>query len=171
MKKYNEGYTLVLVLVVIFVLFTISLAITSFSLNNLKNQLAMADRMEAKYEAMGALEIALAQLEKNCEIEYTPEDKTEDDNTSKKTVIEQWIAGAEGAVDGEINLSGDECTFSALFHKIGPNTDYPYTIDCAVNISVKIEVGEKENITKKATYTISEISVEYTSYEIGGAES
>lgn len=171
MKKHNEGYTLVLVLVVMLVLTTVATAILTFSVSNLKNQQAMVERMEAKYEAMGKLEMLVAQLRKDCTIEYTPEDKTEDDDTSKKTVIKQWITSVEGVIDGEIRITGDECSFSAQFNKAGTNTNHPYTIECTVNISAKIEVGEKEDITKKATYTISKISVEYTSYEIGGAAS
>lgn len=49
MKKHNEGYVLVLVLVVILVISLLSAAILSFSLKNLQNQQAAVDRMEEEY--------------------------------------------------------------------------------------------------------------------------
>lgn len=52
MKKHNEGYVLVLVLVVILVISLLSAAILSFSLKNLQNQQAAVDRMEEEYATL-----------------------------------------------------------------------------------------------------------------------
>ena len=63
MKKHNEGYALVLVLVVITVLCLVSMAMTAASLKNLKNQQDSIERMEAKYAAQGEIEKFVATFE------------------------------------------------------------------------------------------------------------
>ena len=56
MKKYNEGYALPFVLVVLVVMCIIAVGIMDFSLRNLQSQKATIQRMEAKYEAAGEIE-------------------------------------------------------------------------------------------------------------------
>jgi Tfp pilus assembly protein PilX len=62
MKKYNEGYTLPLVLIVMIVLSLVALGVMSVSLHNLRAQQASIQRMESKYAAQGELEKAVANL-------------------------------------------------------------------------------------------------------------
>ena len=62
MKKHNEGYSLVLVLVVLTVIGLISAFILTFSLNNLKNQQASVERMQARYKVVGEIEKTVATL-------------------------------------------------------------------------------------------------------------
>lgn len=64
MKKRNEeGYVLVYVMVVVFVLCAIALALMSGTLRTLQAQEAMVQRMKDKYEAMGEIERFTATLE------------------------------------------------------------------------------------------------------------
>lgn len=63
MKKHNEGYSLVLVLVVLTLMSLVAAFILSFSLRNLQSQTAAVERMEQKYAAAGEIEKVVAQLE------------------------------------------------------------------------------------------------------------
>lgn len=63
MKKHNEGYSLVLVLVVLTVLSLVASFILSFSLRNLQSQTASVTRMQDEYKAAGEIEKIVAQLE------------------------------------------------------------------------------------------------------------
>ena len=68
MKKRNEeGYVLAYVMVVIFVVCSIAVALMSYSLNTIKTQENMIQRMTDKYEAMGEIERIVAEIETyNC---------------------------------------------------------------------------------------------------------
>ena len=63
MKKHDEGYALVFVLVVVAVLGVIATALLTGALKNLQAQNASIERMQDKYVAEGIIEIALAELE------------------------------------------------------------------------------------------------------------
>ena len=63
MKRQDDGYTLVLVVVVLLVLSILSAGLLSTTLINLKNQRASVDRMAEKYVAQGELEKEIAKLE------------------------------------------------------------------------------------------------------------
>lgn len=68
MKKRNEeGYVLVYVMVVIFTVCFIALALMSNTLRTLQAQESMVQRMKDKYEAMGAIERLVAELEASSE--------------------------------------------------------------------------------------------------------
>ena len=63
MKKHNEGYTLVLVMVVLIILCLLVSYVLTFSLNNLKTQQTAALRVQDQYAAAGELEAAVVQLQ------------------------------------------------------------------------------------------------------------
>ena len=63
MRKYNEGYSLVLVLVVLTVIALLATFILSFSLSNLQNQQASLNRMQEEYAAAGEIEKSIVKLE------------------------------------------------------------------------------------------------------------
>lgn len=62
MKKHDEGYALVLVLVVMIVISLVAASVLTFSLRNLQNQQKSIQRMEDKYAAQGMIEEVVAQL-------------------------------------------------------------------------------------------------------------
>ena len=68
MKKHNEGYSLVLVLVVLVLMSLVASFILSVSLKNLQSQTAAVSRMEDKYTAAGEIEKIVAQLEAGAEV-------------------------------------------------------------------------------------------------------
>lgn len=109
MRKHNEGYSLVLVLVVMVVLSLIAVALMSFSLNNLKAQKAYTDRMQAQYAAQGEVEVLLAKLDNAFAIKKTLVGKTVDE---AKLEVEETFRAAVGphiAIDEIrwIEVSGD----------------------------------------------------------------
>ena len=63
MKKHNEGYSLVLVLVVLTLMSLVASFILSVSLKNLQSQTAAVNRMEQEYAAAGEIEKIVAELE------------------------------------------------------------------------------------------------------------
>ena len=63
MKKHDEGYALVLVLVVMLVLCLVATSVLTIALNNLKKQETSVARMKAKYEAQGKIEEFYANLQ------------------------------------------------------------------------------------------------------------
>jgi len=63
MKKHDEGYALVLVLVVMVVLCLVATSVLTIALNNLKKQEDSVARMKAKYEAQGKIEEFYANLQ------------------------------------------------------------------------------------------------------------
>lgn len=69
MRKYNEGYSLVLVLVVLTVIALLATFILSFSLSNLQNQQASLNRMQEEYAAAGEIEKSIVKLESQIDAE------------------------------------------------------------------------------------------------------
>ena len=67
MKKHDEGYALVLVLVVMLVLCLVATSVLTIALNNLKKQETSVARMKAKYEAQGKIEKIYANLQYDIE--------------------------------------------------------------------------------------------------------
>lgn len=91
MRKHNEGYSLVLVLVVLVVICLVAAFILSFSLNNLKNQQESVKLMKEKYEAMGEIEKYVTKLEQKIK-ESQPEENVTDeiDYTINLTADDFW---------------------------------------------------------------------------------
>ena len=163
MKKHNEGYTLVLVLVVMLVLTTVATAILTFSVSNLKNQQGMVDRMEAKYAAQGEIEKIVGQLDKS---------KVFNENSEQNTIkaMKTWLEGI--FVGQTINITKDDSgvlTCSVSISADGEKNGYRYTASCAIDISGKINAVTSGEVT--TGYMISNITFKHTSYEIGGAAS
>ena len=63
MRKYNEGYTLVLVMVVLIVMVLLATAILTASEKNLRAQVNSVTDMQNKYQAQGEIEKVIGSLE------------------------------------------------------------------------------------------------------------
>ena len=91
MKKHNEGYTLVLVMVVLIILCLLVSYVLTFSLNNLKTQQTAALRVQDQYGAAGEIEAAVVQLQ--AFIDKYPEkvilEVTQDSDAGTCTLITQ----------------------------------------------------------------------------------
>ena len=65
MKKHDEGYVMLLVVVVILVLSIVSASLMSMTVANLKNQRNSVNRMKEKYSAQGELEKEIAKIQRS----------------------------------------------------------------------------------------------------------
>ena len=123
MKKHDEGYTLVLVVVIILVLGIMSAALMSLTVTNLRNQRNSVNRMQEKYSAQGAVEIAVAELEaqiaeKREEIEEksfdVPHRNDATENDYPLDAVTQWIEEMELTDDvdpSSVKVDGETFSF------------------------------------------------------------
>ena len=142
MKKHNDGYVLVLVLVVFLVLSLSAVALLSVSLSSLKHQQASIERMQAKYQAEGMTEEFIAALENTIssspEISGTATGITDDEAMTQaraavSTAVNELWENIENCINS-FNQSDDPTSFS---HSTG---------------------SIKEQFTVKAVYTENEIT-------------
>ena len=159
MKKRNEGYTLVLVLVVLVILCLLSTYILSFSLKNINTQKAAALRMQEQYTAIGEIETTVANLQAFAEkypetvtVEVMPKPEegvfvltvTEDDN-SKTEYVFPGTATCTDNIEIALVAQSDSCR-----------------IECTLQF-----VGTVNRNLASGTYTLSGLTgVEYVSYDI-----
>ena len=160
MKKRNEGYTLVLVLVVLVILCLLSTYILSFSLKNINTQKAAALRMQEQYTVIGEIETTVANLQAFAEkypetvtVEVMPKPEegvfvltvTEDDN-SKTEYVFPGTATCTDNIEIALVAQSDSCR-----------------IECTLQF-----VGSVSKVIQKPnTYTLGALSgVEYVSYDI-----
>lgn len=161
MKKHNEGYTLVLVMIVLVILCILSTYILSFSLKNISTQKAAVLRTQEQYAVMGEIEATVANLqvfaekypEKTVTVEVTPKPEegvfvlsvTEDDNSKTDYVFPGTATCTD---DIEIALAAQSDS---------------YRIACTLRFAGSVN----KVIQKPNTYTLSALSgVEYIDYDI-----
>ena len=159
MKKHDEGYALVLVLVVILVLGIVASSLLSFALSNLKNQRASIDRMADKYEAAGEIEKLVAVLSE-------PYEKQIESDTLEITVLEGWLA-EKGYSCKAMDVKDGIYTVSISDTAVGELSHIKYSIELSGTIS-------KEENAPNWVCKISPTSIVYREYTIsytgGGGE-
>ena len=158
MKKHNEGYTLVLVMVVLIILCLLVSYVLTFSLNNLKTQQTAALRVQDQYGAAGEIEATLGQLQ--ALIEKYPEtvilNATHDSNTGMCTLTTQPGASDTVTFPGTADLKNGK-----LFLTVQSGTA---RIDCTLQL---IAGSFKEEENNQGGITITKLEgVEYLSYEM-----
>lgn len=172
MKKHNEGYALVLVLVVITVLCLVSMAMTASSLKNLKNQQDSIERMEAKYAAQGEIEKVIAGFEQkiasassefqDISIARTPElgafAGVEADVRFEET---QYI----DTIDGQKTTDQDYLiiSFETTLKDDNGSTEGLQQVRCKIKITGDIS---KDNQTEVCTVKLANLNWQYVSYTI-----
>ena len=146
MKKHDDGYVMVLVLVVILVLSIVSAALMSLGVTNTKSQRASIDRMQDKYSAQGEMEKLVAKLEQELsnvpteEIEVTVQEtgteSSEDssDNKFRKVAAAKWLTSAGLTEYEDLVVSMDE--------------DENIIFRCNVEISATSESGKTQVISE-----------------------
>lgn len=185
MRKHNEGYALVLVLVTMVVLSLVSVALMSVGLRNLKSQQAVGERMVDKYAAQGQIEIILAKLTQTVEKEITqnaqlPEngdsgEMTEEESQDLKdrlnTYVSDWVKEQTGITVADVTLpetvkpseqNAYSCTLTLKA------TEGAVQIECQLILSGK--VTENNDAHGKTTYKIEPEEPAYRSYVISRAE-
>lgn len=166
MKKHDEGYALVLVLVVIVVLGLIAGTLMSFSLSNLQSQTASIERMKAKYEAAGEIEKAVALLSQGEKLTVAPGENIIDK-------LKVWITSCGAEVD-TVTPEGEGTSGGT-----GEVTSYTYSgtvrveatvettkIQCTLEITG--EINKEESLAD--TYLVKPTGVTYKDYDISTTE-
>lgn len=145
MRKYNEGYALPFVVVVMLVLCLAVVSILTFSLQNLQNQKASIDHMQDKYEAQGEVEKTIANVASISSVRY-------DDLSAAKAEIERLL-------DQEIVSwnNSDSCTFHGSVRRGSVEISYAIILD---NIIVQDGDG----------FRIQKPKISYTNYKISYVE-
>ena len=144
MKKHDEGYALVLVLVVMIVISLVAATVLTFSLRNLQNQQKSIQRMEDKYEAQGKIE----------------------KEVQKIIAATDFVALGDSYVTASGTISDDKKTLSLTLKANSENNNV--TVVCTVNIpSTEDIVTKTENSIDYYKLSVSaDAKPEYTSYEI-----
>lgn len=169
MKKQDDGYVLVLVLVVMVVLGIVSAGLMTLGLSNLKSQRASVQRMEDKYAAMGQIEKAEAALRQKTVIKR--------DTATEPTVqIEAWlkaipeVAAANAVMDvtvTEESSAADAIRKGSYEGTVTLDiTEGTSRIQCRLTFSGAFEEIPPEDFTDEAAYEIRPEKVEYTDYDI-----
>lgn len=163
MKKHNEGYTLVLVMIVLVILCILSTYILSFSLKNINTQKAAALRTQEQYAVMGEIEATVASLQTFAEqcpegvtVTVTPKPNDPDDPDDDKFVLTVTEDDTQYEFLGTATCTKDiEITLAAQSDS--------YRITCRLRFAGSVE----KVIQKPNTYTLGALSgVEYIDYDI-----
>lgn len=101
MKKHDEGYALLLVVVTLLVLAIMSAALMSMGVRNLKNQKASLEQMVDKYDAQGEVEKVAAKLSQKTTLDKDSVDTFE-------VQLEEWIEETAGAELSLLTVTPDE---------------------------------------------------------------
>lgn len=110
MKKHDEGYALVLVLVVLAVLSLVVASVLSVSLKNLQSQQSAVERMQDKYAAQGQMEIVEAKLIYKVGV-LRAQAKTYVELTEARSDVENVLKDVVGESEIEWDESGTTCKF------------------------------------------------------------
>ena len=158
MKKHNEGYTLVLVMVVLIIICLLVSYVLTFSLNNLKTQQTAALRVQDQYAAAGEIEAAVVQLQ--AFIDKYPEkvilEVFQDSGAGTCTLTTQEASPYTVTFPGTADLKNGK-----LFLTVQSGTA---RIDCTLQL---IAGSFKEEENNQGGITITKLEgVEYLSYEM-----
>lgn len=175
MKKHNEGYALVLVLVVMAVLTIVVTSVLSLSLRNLQAQQKSIQRMEDKYAAQGAIEIVVANLEK---VESVSGTSVTDALQAKIQELCKAVygEGETGKKDPESNFDGSTSVDNPPSGDTSEKTfSYSFTVTSqfdSVKIVCNLELSGKikRNTSGGDDFSITTPKVTYKSYEISKVE-
>ena len=178
MKKHDEGYALLLVVVTLLVLAILSAALMSMGVRNLKNQKASLDQMVDKYAVQGEMEKQVAQIEKTLKdkgdtIEISTTGVSAETFLTK--AVAEWLAVE--SLDSNLSVttaegSTTQGTFSYKYFLTAAADGKNTQISCELELNGTVKFDkEDESDPSNKTYKITVDSLNYTSYNIseGGA--
>ena len=177
MKKHNEGYTLVLVLIVLIVLSLLATYVLTFSLRNLHTQKAAAIREQSYYTAVGETEAVVGSFrafaEKNQGAALTAFFNEEEHIFLLTTTEEFQKKESERTEENWFGLSGVKAvTLKVEEQNLGRlSLDLVLVsgvtqIDCTLRLLATVSLTQE-----KGLYTLSDFNgVEYASYSISMVE-
>ena len=154
MRKHNEGYALVLVLVVLIVLALLSTIILTGSQRNLDAQVTSVEYMKAKYQAQGEIEKIIASLESLTKAE-------ESQSIELKSKV-------DGNLSVEVHVNGQSVDIISccVFKEPKTQKEMKAQIDCTYQLMCTGITGDEEN-----GYTVIDFNgISCASYEISTKE-
>ena len=171
MKKNNEGYALVLVLVVITVLCLVALAMTAASLKNLHNQQKSIERMQAKYDAQGEIEKVIAGFEEKIKPQGSLMEISLGSTLAYGGMINAAVDAIPVSVSVEYCMPEDKIEdlsvqlgidHDYLLLKLESSTESGTTVQCTIKITGSITTG----VSGQYIVALSGMKWEYVSYTI-----
>ena len=108
MKRHQEGYVLLYVVVVIAVMSIVAVAVASGAMSNMRAQEASIRRMQEQYTALGYIEELAAQIQEKRSIDDV---KTIDGEQSKARIA--WPDEAGSTVTGTVTATAGSTTVTA----------------------------------------------------------
>ena len=140
MKRHQEGYVLLYVVVVIAVMSIVAVAVASGAMSNMRAQEASIRRMQEQYTALGYIEELAAQIQEKTSIDEVKSVTEQKDGEQIKATIE-WPSGTDAStnpVSGTVTATAGSTTVTAqLTVEIANNkatvTYGGYTVSAAVN--------------------------------------
>ena len=196
MKKHNEGYALIFVLVVLAVLFVIVSLILPTTIRNHEAQLRSIQMMKDKYEAQGAIEMLVAKLENwDKEEEWYKIDILEEElrtlreqksneiineahseiNEAGTYKLEYDVTASEGK--GElVKLDGTEGVWLFVFPFEISSTYGSSQVTCEMTLTEIFKVAKRDDEAGAEVYVPTPYLASYVVYDIsrietGGGES
>ena len=195
MKKHDEGYVMLLVVVVILVLSIVSASLMSMTVANLKNQRNSVNRMKEKYSAQDELEKEIAILgQKGEDIPLSNVVVPEDEVSQTKQEVDdlaKWLKETYNIEPQEIKISTAKETITvfegtaneeekeilvckSFSYTVSGSVQHETTrIDYGVKVSgnfMPCETGqgsmENQDSENKTKYDLTVTGVDYTDYEI-----
>lgn len=177
MKKHDEGYALILVLVIFVVLSILSFAVMSIGLTNLKNQKEFQKRMEDKYAAQGQIEKIIAVLSEKASLEVERDKKPEEPLENWfKAIAEVSEAGGDLAVEATVTETTAEGLKSGTYSGTVTLDITQETMRIRCKLAFYGSFAQRDTLSNPSVYDITPDKVEYLSYDIsrisegGGAE-
>ena len=175
MKRRNEeGYVLVYVMVVVFVLCAIALALMSGTLHTLQTQEAMVQRMEDKYEAMGEIERVVAEMEL-CTASYSDSPLTETDTLVLENCDHEAAALSKlkgkllGLSDRYVSIQSDDgYTYSLLTTLSESSVQVPAEIEIEIDCNSNCVTDTLTQQKFCHSYSIKVTDLIFSTYTIGG---
>lgn len=115
MKRHQEGYVLLYVVVVIAVMSIVAVAVASGAMSNMRAQEASIRRMQEQYTALGYIEELVAQIQEKTSIDDVKNVKGQEGGEQSKATIE-WpdeAGSTSDKVTGTVTATAGSTTVTA----------------------------------------------------------
>lgn len=170
MRKNQDGYILVYVLVVILALSMFAVGLTSHALKNHNIQKNAVTYTQDKYVAEGMIEQFVAELEaflidEPLEVTHNEDASTEEIEATVRAASMDKLSDCVNALTPD-NESPLCATTNGFDVSIEANSGQ-INVNAAIAIDLDIEINYE---VEPVTYTIVDVNAEYTSYEISQRE-
>lgn len=143
MKRHQEGYVLLYVVVVIAVMSIVAVAVASGAMSNMRAQEASIRRMQEQYTALGYIEELAAQIQEKTSINEVKSVTGQKDGEQTKATIE-WPS----ETDASTNTVSGTVTATAGSTKV------------TAQLTVEIESGSEKTTVTYGGYTVSAVEEE-----------